>query len=361
MSNHTDIRRIVDISGHKLEQGSSPFIIAEVGINHNGELEKAKEMVRVAKAAGVDVVKFQTFKAKEFVSDPTQEFTYKSQGKEVTESMLEMFQRNELSDDEWKSLKAYCDDQDMVFMSTPQNLSDLDFLIQFDLPAIKVGSDDFTNIPLLRSYAKKNIPMIVSCGMSDLSETYQALEAIGTFEGFPTILLLCTSEYPTPPESVNIMKLKSLEASFPGLVLGFSDHTQGSTAAIMAVAMGATVFETHFTLDHNLPGPDHWFSKNPDELAQWCGSIRDAYKMKGTALVRPTKQELITKKEAQRKIVALKNIKKGELLSTDNIGMKRVSEGEGLSPSLYDSLIGKPANQAYCSGDKIVLLAPVSS
>ena len=351
MSSDTNIVNKITIVGCDIVPNGVPFIIAEVGINHNGELEKAKEMVRVAKASGADVVKFQTFKPEEFIADRSQQFTYQSQGKEVTESMLDMFKRYEFNEVQWQELKAYCDEQDIVFMSTPQNLSDLNFLMQFDIPAIKVGSDDFTNIPLLKSYAEKKLPLIVSCGMSDLAEVYQALDAIGTFDGFPTILMLCTSEYPTPPESVNILKLQSLAAAFPGLILGFSDHTQGSTAAIMAVAMGATVFETHFTLDHDLPGPDHWFSKNSEELSHWCQSIRNAYKMKGSVLVRPTEKELDMRALARRSIVALKDINEREMFTLDNIGLRR--PGDGLSPSQIDGIIGRKAQRAVKSGDKI--------
>ena len=197
------------------------------------------------------------------------------------------------------------------------------------------------------------MPLIVSCGMSDIAEVHHALDVIGTYDGFPTILMLCTSEYPTPPENVNILKLKSLEASFPGLILGFSDHTQGSTAAIMAVAMGATVFETHFTLDHDLSGPDHWFSKNPEELSHWCRSIRDAYEMKGSAVVRPTKKELEMRTLARRSVVALKDINEGDTFTLENIGLRR--PGNGLSPTFMNDILGKKASDNIDSGNSFGL------
>ena len=228
---------MIEINNQKLKNYGEPFIVAEAGINHNGELVKAFEMIEVAKQSGVDAVKFQTFKAEEFCGDKKQTFTYKSQGKKITESMFEMFKRYEFSRDEWFQIKQKCDDENILFLSTPQNRSDLDLLLELGLPVIKVGSDDFTNLPLLEDYATTKLPMIVSCGMSDLAEVYQALDIIGTFEGYPTILLLCTSQYPTPPEDVNILKLKTLSNAFPDLVLGFSDHTQGSLASSLASAI----------------------------------------------------------------------------------------------------------------------------
>ena len=158
----------ISINNINIGFGYSPFIIAEVGINHNGEIEKALEMIDVAKRAGASAVKFQTFKALEFVADSSQTFTYKSQGREITESMLDMFTRYEFSRDDWFVIKKKCDDTGIIFLSTPQNITDLDLLLEIGIPAIKVGSDDFTNLPLLSSYAKTKLPMILSCGMSDL-------------------------------------------------------------------------------------------------------------------------------------------------------------------------------------------------
>jgi N,N'-diacetyllegionaminate synthase len=253
----------VKIGNRELKTGGEPFIVAEVGINHNGELSKALEMIEVAKEAGVDAVKFQTFKASEFVSDAEQMFTYSSQGKQVTESMLAMFSRYELRIEDWAKIKEKCERENILFLSTPQNYSDLELLLKIGIPAIKVGSDDFTNIPLLKQYSTIGLPMIISSGMADLSEVFNALDAVNFSAGSPTILLICTSQYPTPIEDVNLLKLETLRSIFPRLTLGFSDHTQGFLAASLAVALGACFFEKHFTLDTNLPGPDHWFSENP--------------------------------------------------------------------------------------------------
>lgn len=346
---------MIKIRNREISKESIPFIIAEVGINHNGEIEKAFEMIKIAKKAGADCVKFQTFKADEFVGDPNQMFTYKSQGKEITESMLKMFKRYEFSKDDWKLIKNKCDNEDIIFMSTPQNKSDLDILLELGIPAIKVGSDDFTNIPLLKDYATTGLPLIVSMGMSDMAEIYNSLSEIGTFEGYPTILLLCTSQYPTPPEDVNLLKLKTLSHAFPKLILGFSDHSQGTLASSLAVAMGAKVFEKHFTLDHNLPGPDHWFSENPEGLKEWIKGIRTSYSMLGTELVRPTKKEMENKKEFQRVIVSVQHIRKGEVFTSVNIGMRRVPGGNGLPGYYYKYVLNKTALKEYAIGDTIFL------
>jgi N,N'-diacetyllegionaminate synthase len=344
---------MIEICGKKLSNYTEPFIVAEAGINHNGELSKALEMIKVAKDSGADAVKFQTFKADEFCGDKTQMFTYQSQGQMATESMFEMFQRFEFEYDEWKQIKKKCDDENILFLSTPQNRSDLDLLLELELQAIKVGSDDFTNLPLLEDYSTTKLPMIVSCGMSDLAEVYQALDAIGTFEGYPTILLLCTSQYPTPPEDVNLLKLKTLTNTFPDLVLGFSDHTKGSLASSLAVGFGAVFFEKHFTLDNNLAGPDHWFSENPESLKDWVDSIHQSYQMMGDSIVRPTSKELEMRKLARRSIVILKDTKKGDKLTEENIGLRRA--GNGLAPVLMKDMLGSFASQDLVEGNLLEL------
>jgi N,N'-diacetyllegionaminate synthase len=343
------------IAGKKLAQGCAPFIVAEAGINHNGELEKAFQMIDVAKACGVDAVKFQTFKASEFVADKTQMFTYKSQGKQVTESMLEMFERYEFSKDEWVRIKEYCDQSEITFLSTPQNVTDLELLLELGIDAIKVGSDDFTNLPLLQEYTKTGLPLIVSSGMANMAEIFESLETIGAFDGYPTILLQCTSAYPTPIEQVNLNKMKTLKGAFPNVILGFSDHTQGPLASSLAVSLGAVFFEKHFTLSHDLPGPDHWFSEDPTGLKEWVNSIRVSSTMMGSHLLIPTSSEKEMKKLARRSIVAKKEILIGDTLSLENLTLRR--PGTGLEPKLLNKIIHRRAikniakNQVVCMDD----------
>ena len=335
--------------------GHPPFVVAEVGINHNGELDRALEMIRVASRAGCDAVKFQTFKAAEFVNDSSQMFTYRSQGREVTESMLAMFERHELPESAWPIIKTECYKVGILFFSTPQNRSDLDTLLDVGVPAVKVGSDDFTNLPLLKSYARSGLPLVLSTGMSDLAEAHQALEAVGALDGYPTILLACTSQYPTPPDDANLARITTLQAAFPMVPIGFSDHTRGPLAAALAVALGACFLEKHFTLSHDLPGPDHWFSEDPVGLADWVSSIRTAQSMLGSPLVRPTAVERGNKQEYQRRLVAARDIRCGEILDEASLTLRRVAGGRGLPPGFMAYLLGRPAPRAYLVGEPIEL------
>ena len=331
------------ISGREIGINKPPYCIAEVGINHNGSLDLAKKMIKEAKEAGADAVKFQTFKAEKFCGDPNQMYTYKSQGKEVTEPMLEMFKRYELPEKDWTEIKAYSDKVGITFFSTPQNKSDLEILQRVGVPAIKIGSDDFTNLPLIRDYKDTGLPIILSCGMSNLSEVHQALQAANWFEDYPVALLLCTSQYPTPPVDVNILKLQTLQNSFPGLLTGFSDHTEGPLAASLAVSLGAKIFEKHFTLDKKFKGPDHWFSAEPNELSEWVKNIHSANMMLGDPIIQPTKAELLNKKEFQRVIVASTEINSGDVFNEHNLEMRRVSGGNGLHSNMYSYLLGRKA------------------
>jgi len=345
---------LIKINEFTIGQGCKPFIIAEAGINHNGEIEKAIKMIKIAKKAGANAIKFQTFKAEEFMADAKQMFTYTSQGKEVTESMLEMFKRYEFSREEWFKIKQKCDDEKIMFLSTPQNKSDLNLLLELNVPAIKVGSDDFVNLPLLEDYTTTNLPLLVSCGMSNLSEIFQALDTIGTLEdNYPTVLLLTTSQYPTPPNDVNLNKLKTLSKTFPNLPLGFSDHTQGVLASSLAVALGACVFEKHFTLDHNLPGPDHWFSEDPIGLTEWINSVRNSFLMLGDELIKPTIEEEKIKKIARRSIASIKDISEGEILDSSNIGLRR--PGDGLPPSMIKQIYGMKTTKKILKGTRLSL------
>ena len=240
-------------------------------------------------------------------------------------------------------------------MSTPQNRSDLDILLNVGVPAVKVGSDDFTNLPLLKSYAESGLPLILSAGMSDMGEAHQALETVGAFDGYPVILLVCTSQYPTPPDDANLARISTLRAAFPIVPIGFSDHTRGSLASSLAVALGAVFLEKHFTLDHDLPGPDHWFSEDTAGLNEWVEALRTAYSMLGSPLVRPTPTERENKREYQRRLVAARDIGAGEIFDEQSIILRRVAGGKGFPPGLLDYLRGRPSPRTYKAGEPIGL------
>jgi len=345
---------MIKIGNYTINKNSAPFIIAEAGINHNGELDKAYKMITVAKNAGADAIKFQIYKAEEFIKDPNQLYTYTSQGRIITESMLTMFKKYEFSSEEWHLIKKKCDEDNIIFFATPQNISDLKLLLTIGIDVIKVGSDDLVNLPLLKEYSKTKLPIILSCGMAHLSEIYEALSIVGALDGYPVILLICTSQYPTPPEDVNLLKLITLKKTFPDLIFGFSDHTQNTIASTMAIAMGALVFEKHFTLDHALEGPDHWFSANMSELKDWIMAIKTAYDMMGDSIIRPTKKELIDRNKFHRVLVASKDIKKGDIFERHCFTMKRNTFG-GIPSKFLEYLIGVKAKQDIIKGDIISL------
>ena len=343
----------IKIGNFIIGQKKEPFIIGEAGINHNGEIKKAFEMIELGKKSGLNAIKFQTFSADEFIANVSLTHTYFSQGKKITESQYNMFKQYEFSKEEWYEVKEKCDKEDILFLSTPENSSDLDLLLQIGIPAIKVGSDELINIPLLKEFAKTKLPIILSTGMCTLDEVAKSLNAIGALDDYPTILLVTTSEYPTPNESVNLLKFQTLAKNFPSIPLGFSDHTQGVLASSLACAMGASVFEKHFTLNHNMPGPDHWFSADPNELIQWVKSIRTSYIMMGSEEVKPTKSEEVLKITARRSIFAISEIKEGDEFSMKNIGLRR--PGNGLTPEYFEMVLGKKSTKYFKKGEMVQL------
>ena len=330
-----------------------PFIIAEAGINHNGEIEKAFEMIKVAKNSGVNAIKFQTFRAKEFILDETLTHTYFSQGKKITEPQIKLFERCEFTRDEWFKIKEKCDEEKIMFLSTPENRSDLDLLLELGIPAIKIGSDEIINLPILKDFTSTNLPILLSTGMATQNEINDALETIGTLDGYPTILFIATSQYPTPIEDVNLKKFEALKKLFPDIPLGFSDHTEGPLASSLACVLGAVCFEKHFTLSHDLPGPDHWFSEDISGLKIWTDSIKNSYRMLGSEKIEPTLKEKNQKDDARRSVVALKDIEQDEMFAENNLGLRR--PGNGLPPQNIIKFLGKKAKNKISTGTMVIL------
>jgi sialic acid synthase SpsE len=326
----------IKIENKIISQTSEPYIIAEAGINHQGSLSRALKMIDVAKSCGVDAIKFQTFNADEFIADKKITYSYFSKGKKICESMHAMFKRHELKEDDWRIIKNRCKKAKITFLSTAQNYTDLKLLLRLNMRAIKVGSDDFTNIPLIQKYSKHKLPLILSCGMSNMLEIRRTLKIIKKNK---IILMLCTSQYPAQAEDLNLQRLKVLQKEFKNIILGYSDHTIGNEAAIIAVTLGARCFEKHFTLGHDHEGPDHHFSADPSQLKSWCKSIKNAIKIMGDGIVRPSNEELKMLKLARRSVVASFDIKKGDKINEKNITFKR--PGNGISPSNFYKIKNK--------------------
>ncbi len=344
---------LVKILKHKIGKNAKPFTIAEAGINHNGSLKKALKMVEVAKFSKANAIKFQTYKTQEFISDEKKIYKYKLNGKTVSEPMYKIFKRCEFSEADWITIKKKCDKENIIFLSTPSNFEDFKLLLKLKVSAIKIGSDDFNNIPLIQEVKKSKLPLILSSGMSTLKEIETTLRYSGALNGYPVILMLCVSKYPTPAEDVNIERLKYLQSKYPKIVLGFSDHTQGSTAAALALGFGARCFEKHFTLNRSNKGPDHWFSENKESLSHWVKTINDSFKMLGKPNIFPVKTEKKMRTLARKSIVASKNINIGEIISNKNVGFKR--PGNGLPPIKFKKIEGKRSKIFIKKNDQIKL------
>ncbi|GIU70258.1 MAG: N,N'-diacetyllegionaminic acid synthase [Candidatus Woesearchaeota archaeon] len=329
------------------------FIIAEAGVNHNGSLEIAKKMVEVAKECGADAVKFQTFKSENVISKfaPKAEYQKKTTGQEETQ--LEMVKKLELSFEAFKELKDYCDKIGIMFMSTPFDLESARFLKDLGLEIFKIPSGEITNYLLLKEIGSYRKKVILSTGMADLGEIEDALDVLienGTKKEDITVLH-CNTEYPTPYEDVNLLAMLTIKDAFK-IKVGYSDHTPGIEVPIAAVALGATVIEKHFTLDKTLPGPDHKASLEPDELKAMIKAIRNIEKALGNGIKKPSKSELKNIDIARKYLVAKRDIKKGEILSVENLTVKRIGK-KGISPMRWYEVIGSVAQKNYKEDEPI--------
>ena len=315
------------------------YIIAEAGVNHNGSFELACKLVDAAKEAGVDCIKFQTFKSEKLVSHNAQKAEYQ---KSTTGggSQVDMLKKLELSYEEFISLKAYCDKRGICFLSTPFDFDSIEFLNSIDMPFWKIPSGEVTNYPYLLALAKTGKPVVMSTGMCDLDEIRAAVKVL-TDNGVKEIKLLhCNTEYPTPFEDVNLKAMQTIRDEF-GYEVGYSDHTKGIEVPIAAAALGAIIIEKHFTLDRNMVGPDHKASLEPDELAEMVRSIRNIEKAIGNGYKTPSPSERKNIIVARKSIVAKQKIRLGELLSAENITVKR--PGTGISPMKWNEVIGTRA------------------
>jgi N,N'-diacetyllegionaminate synthase len=330
----------------------SVFIIAEVGVNHNGSLELAKQLVDVATGCGADAVKFQTFKATTLVTKAAQQAEYQTTNTGKQESQFDMLKRLELSEVDHQELVAHCHKNQIEFMSTPFDLQSIQFLNGLGVERFKIPSGEITNYPYLKMVGAYNKEIVLSTGMATLSDIEAALNLLidsGTDKDKITILH-ATTDYPTQMQDVNLMAMQTIAQSFK-VKVGYSDHTPGIEVPTAAVALGATIIEKHFTLDRNLPGPDHKASLEPEELKAMVKSIRNIEIALGDGIKRPSNSEQKNMQVARKSLVALTTIKKGEVFTEQNLTVKR--PGLGISPMRWNEVIGQVALQDYLADDLI--------
>jgi len=337
--------------GSKLVGHKHPcFIIAEAGVNHNGDFKTALKLVDEAIKAGADAVKFQTFKAENLLSKNAPKAEYQLQTTDSSESQLDMLKKLELTSKEFVTLKSHCDKNGILFLSTPFDSWSVDILKSLlDIDAWKVASGEITNLPLLDKMAKHNIPIIMSTGMCSLADIEDALRAIYSGGKDRQIILLhCLSNYPAPIEETNLKAMKTMKKAF-GLPVGYSDHTPGDEVVLAAVARGACVIEKHFTLDKTMEGPDHRASLEPQELKEMVQKIRRVESALGTGVKLPAKGETSTIKTLRKSIVFVRDVKAGEAITEDMVAIKR--PGDGLPAKALPYFLGLTLNKNVKEGD----------
>lgn len=328
------------------------YIIAEAGVNHNGSLDIARQLIDAAFKAGADAVKFQTFKADTLVTKKAEKAEYQKARDKGKESQYEMIKRYELDFDAHSELQDYCGRVGIEFLSSPFDLDSVDLLAKLGMNLFKIPSGEITNLPFLRKIGALRKDVILSTGMSNLDEIHRALEVLVTSgtEKERITVLHCNTEYPTPFSDVNLTAMKTI-ARESGVRVGYSDHTVGIEVAVAAVALGATIIEKHFTVSRDMEGPDHMASLEPSELTQMVTAIRNIELAMGDGEKRPSTSEEKNISIARKSIVAAKEIKRGELLSSENLTVKR--PGTGISPMEWDSILGLVAIRNFAPDEQI--------
>lgn len=314
------------------------YVIAEAGVNHNGDIGLAKKLIDMAVNCGADAIKFQTFKAEESTGVFAQKAAYQTQNDPTQESQLEMIRRLELPFADFGKLQNYCKERGIDFISTPDGLESLKCLVDLDVPLIKVASPEVTNFDFLKEIAHTGKTIILSTGMSTLGEVEKALDVLAENNVANVQLMHCTTDYPTAVEDVNLRAMVTLRDAFH-VEVGLSDHTLGNEAAVAATALGAVCIEKHITLDRNMPGPDHKASMPPNEFRAFVKAIRDTEKLLGDGKKRPTQHEIQIMDKVRRSILAKDFLKKGTILTEDMICFKR--PGNGIQPEYVDIVLGR--------------------
>jgi N,N'-diacetyllegionaminate synthase len=339
-----------DIGTHSIGAGKPCFVIAEAGVNHNGDLELARKLVQIAADAGADAVKFQTFTAAAIASADAPKARYQSENTGSDESQRDMLHRLELTREMHVALVESCRRAGILFLSTPFDEQSVDLLDELGVPAFKVASGEITNIFLLQHIARKRKPMILSTGMSYLGEVETALRIIASEGNSEVAVLHCVSSYPADPSDVNLRAMATMRSAF-GVPVGYSDHTTGIEVPVAAAALGAVVIEKHFTTDRRLPGPDHVASLEPDELRAMVRAIRNVESALGDGRKTPAASERNTAEVARRSLVAARDIAAGEVLDEQMIAVKR--PGTGLAPALREMVLGRVTRVGLRAGQMI--------
>ena len=328
------------------------YIIAEAGVNHNGRLDLALQLCDAAKEAGVDAIKFQTWKTELIISKNTEMADYQKKNLGNDDSQYDMLKKLELSYDNFRLIKDYCDNIGIQFLSTADETESLDFLCELGMPFIKLGSGEITNIPYLRYCAKQNMPLIISTGMCNLSDVATAFDVLTEAGAKDITLLHCTTNYPCPMDEVNLRAMQTMKDAFKCKV-GYSEHTMGTEIPIAAVAMGADIIEKHFTLDRNMEGPDHKASLEPNELKDMVLKIRNVEMALGDGVKRPNASEKSISKVILKSIVAKRPISQGDVLTEDMLAVKRTSYG--IQAKYWDMVVGTTAVKNYIIDEPILI------
>jgi N,N'-diacetyllegionaminate synthase len=339
--------RAVRVGKRLVGEGQPCFLAAEIGINHNGDMDLAHQSIDAAADAGADAVKFQNYRTEDFLPDHSLTHEYVSKGKTVVESQYDMFKRCELAPESLRELRAHCDTRKVVFFSTPTSEEGLRELTEMGAALLKNGSDYLGHLPLIRAMARTGLPTVISTGMATSDDVKDAVEAFRGAGGKDLILLHCTSSYPTAPEDMHLRKIAALAATFDCTV-GLSDHTDGIVAAIGAVALGACMIEKHFTLDKNLPGPDHRFSADPAEFRLLSQSVRTLEKSLGSEEIKPATSEALGRRDYRLSCVAALELPAGHHLTTSDIAFRR--PGFGFPPKALASLVARELAKRVPSG-----------
>lgn len=347
MSTPKDFR----IGSHVVGVDAPVFIIAEIGVNHNGDAAMAKDMILAAKAAGADCAKFQTFRADQVAVADASKADYQKEVTDPEESQINMLRKLELPESAWREILDCCRENDIEFLSTPYSFDDADLLESLGAPAFKVASGQAVELPFLSHLAAKGKPVLLSTGMCTKEEVDAAVDALRSGGNEQVVVLQCTTNYPADPRSANLRAMQSMGQNADCLY-GYSDHTQGMTTTIAAVAMGAKVLERHFTLDRNLPGPDHSSSMEPDEFARLVEAVREVEASLGSGEKKPSPEEERNIRGMRRSLRAKHSIAAGEILGWDNLCYKRPQESKALAP---DTVLGKVAAHDI-DGDALITM-----